>query len=111
MVNLLHNANDFLELIKKVSNYTVEISQLADFCYGKVVSVSPLKITVEQHMEFGKAQLVLTRNVSDFNIYITIDNNKKTVTVHNALQIGEQVILIRKKGGQKYLVIDRVINL
>lgn len=47
-------------------------------------------------MEFGKAQLVLTRNVSDFNIYITIDNNKKTVTVHNALQIGEQVILIRK---------------
>ena len=32
----------------------------------------------------------------------------KQMTIHNALEKGEQVILIRQQGGQKYIVIDRI---
>lgn len=32
----------------------------------------------------------------------------KEITVKNALQVGEKVILIRQDGGQEYIVIDRV---
>jgi hypothetical protein len=33
---------------------------------------------------------------------------RKTILVHNALTVGEQVILIRQQEGQKYIVIDRI---
>lgn len=32
----------------------------------------------------------------------------KQMTIHNALQKGEQVILLRMQGGQKYIVLDRI---
>lgn len=33
---------------------------------------------------------------------------KKDITIHNALKVGEEVILIQVQGGQKYIVLDRV---
>ena len=36
-------------------------------------------------------------------------SGKKTIYVHNSLQEGEEVILIRQAGGQEYIVFDRVV--
>lgn len=33
---------------------------------------------------------------------------KKQLTVHNALEKGEKVILLRQQGGQKFIVVDRI---
>lgn len=33
---------------------------------------------------------------------------RKTFLVHNALTVGEKVLLIRAKGGQKFIVVDRL---
>ena len=33
---------------------------------------------------------------------------KVQITVHNGLAVGEEVILLRQLGGQKYLVLGRV---
>lgn len=131
------DSNNLVELIKKAANEANEASEPSDFCYGKVTSTSPLKILVEQRMELGKAQLVLTRNVTDFKTSISTGNTRNyyftgneydggtapveptphvhaigtiQVTVHNALKKGDEVILIKKKGGQKYLVLDRVVT-
>lgn len=123
----------FLETIKKAGMDAVEASQPADYCFGNVISVSPLKIQVEQKLTLTSAQLVLTRNVTDFDIFITVHNwstenksggggdasfashnhqlvGKKGITVHNALVVGDQVVLMKKKGGQQYLVLDRVVK-
>ena len=126
------NANDVLFAIKKAAKEAVEASQPCDFCFGKVTSASPLKILVEQKMTLGVAQLVLTRNVTDFKTKVTIDwttgtksggsgdssfashshsvSGKKDITIHNGLAVGDEVILLKQKGGQKYLVLDRVVN-
>ena len=126
------DGNDFLNVIKKAALDAINASQPCDFCFGKVISVSPLKISIEQKMTLGAAQLVLTRNVTDFKTMVSIDwetesesggsgdssfsshshsvSGKKEVTIHNALQVGEKVALIKQKGGQKYLVWDRVVN-
>ena len=128
----LHDALDFLNIIKRASMEAVETSKPADFCFGTVTSTSPLKISVEQKMSLNEAQLVLTRNVTDYKIKVTMNfvtenqvggfgessfashnhnvKGQKEITVHNALSVGENVILIRQKGGQKYLVIDRVVS-
>ena len=35
---------------------------------------------------------------------------RKQFTVHNALAVGEEVVMIRMQGGQKFLVMDRVVG-
>lgn len=44
--------------------------------------------------------------VSDY--LVSADNQK--ILIHNALQTGEEVILLRQQGGQKYIIIDRVVS-
>lgn len=150
------DANDLLNTVKKAALDAVNASQPSDFYFGKVTSASPLKILVEQKMTLGAAQLVLTRNVTDFKTNVTVNwktgaaldthehefsgdigeggedshthslsgsvgsvdlthshsvSGKKELTVHNALQIGDEVILLKQKGGQKYLVLDRVVKI
>ncbi|MCB7269607.1 DUF2577 domain-containing protein [Longicatena sp. 210702-DFI.1.194] len=132
---MLLDANDLLVSIKKAAQEAAEAGQPADFCFGKVTSAKPLKILVEQKMTLGEAQLVLTRNVTDYKTKITGGNvqnyyytgdiesgtapvspshvhavGKITVTIHNALTVGEEVVLMKQKGGQKYLVLDRVVK-
>ena len=126
------DAIDFLNVVKKAALEAFEASQPSDFCFGKVTSAKPLKISVEQKMTLGAAQLILTRNVTDFKTKVTVDwltetksggsgessfashahsiSGKKEITIHNALQVGDEVILLKKKGGQKYLVLDRVVK-
>lgn len=122
----MRDAKDLLEIIKKAALDAAEATHPADFCFGKVTSEKPLKIMVEQKMTLGEAQLVLTRNVTDFETKVTVDNinvyhtsksspvktwmDEQKVKIHNSLKTGEEVILIKQKGGQKYLVLDRVVK-
>ena len=88
-----------------------------------------LKIQVDQKKTLTDAQLILTNNVRDFNVDMTVDHQtesqsggsgedafaahqhaykgRKTFKVHLALKAGEKVILISCDGGQKYIVLDR----
>lgn len=126
------DVTDLLNAIKKAALDAVNASQPSDFYFGKVTSINPLKILVEQKMTLGSAQLVLTRNVTNFKIKVSVDwlsdtksggegegsfashshaiLGTKEMTIHNALQVGDEVILMKQKGGQKYLVLDRVVN-
>ncbi len=126
------DANDLLNAVKKAAIGAVNASQPSDFCYGKVIGINPLKILVEQKMTLGAAQLVLTRNVTDYKTRVTVDwltgtesggsgdssfashnhpvSGTKEMIVHNALQVGDEVILLKKQGGQKYLVLDRAVK-
>ena len=143
--------NDLVIAMKKASLDVLNTTQPSDFCYGKVVSVSPLKISIEQKLTLGTAQLVLTRNVTDYKIKVSLDwetektgkhshyysgsggyscsgntnsvddhvhkivgnkdeETEKELTIHNALKLNEEVVLLKQKGGQKYLVLDRVMK-
>ena len=117
------DSTDLYNSIKISAIKAVEASQPCDFLYGEVTSISPLKIMVEQKMTLGSAQLVLTRNVTDYSVEATIDWNTedadthnhnivgvKKITIHNGLNIGDKVVLLKKKGGQKYLILDKVVD-
>lgn len=124
------NANDMIRLIKKVAIDAVEARKPVNVCYGKVISINPLKIVVEQKLTLEKAQLILCQNVTDYKTNVTMNwtsektwnydgdtillthsheiKGKKQITVHNGLVVGDEVILIRQQGGQKYIVLDRI---
>lgn len=124
------NAAELTVAIKKAALDAVRSSKPVEICFGKVMGVSPLKILVDQKMILGESQLVLSRNVTDFTTEVTVNWNtenksggsgdssfashnhaitgKKKITVHNGLVVGDELILFRQQGGQKYVVVDRI---
>lgn len=95
-----------------------------------MISVSPLQIQIDEKKTVGAAQLLLSSLVRDFDMEMTVDHTtedalgitvdgvglthrhaykgNKTFTVHLGLKEGEQVMLLRCKGGQRFIVLDRV---
>ena len=140
---MLPDYSGLVKAMKQAGSSAVETNNPVNVCFGKVTSASPLKILVEQRITLGVAQLVLTRNVTDYDIDVTVDietttalgnhnhsvsleidtastssvnmshehsiTGKKKIKVHNALKNGDEVILLRVQGGQKYIVIDKVV--
>lgn len=150
---MLPDATELMKLIKKSALEAMEAADPMHFLFGKVIGVEPLLIDVEQKMKLGKAQLVLSRNVTDFETEVSVDvetdkasnshlhdmqiqmeeagevphihniaynmgpvdlahthmiKKRMKVTIHNGLAVGDEVILLRNKGGQKYMVVDRI---
>ena len=109
------------KLIKQIAVDVMRTEKPAEICFGKVISDKPLKISVEQKMTLGEAQLVLCRNVTEHTVEMTVDHftkneaghfhaykGRKQFTVHNGLVVGDEVLLLRQQGGQKYIVVDRL---
>lgn len=118
--------------MKKAAVEAVKASKPADMVFGKVISAKPLKIKVDQKLILTNKQLVLTRNVTEYEVEMepipshwTEERSggsgdaafeshrheykgKKKFKVYNALKNGEEVILMRIAGGQKYIVLDRI---
>lgn len=112
------DAVGLVKAIKKIAIGAVRAEKPVEICFGKVTAIKPLKISVEQKITLGEAQLVLSRNVTDFKVRIsagetllntqTDAEDKIEVTIYNGLAIDDKVILIRQYGGQKYIVWDRI---
>lgn len=117
------DATELTKAIKKAASKAVKAEKPVEVCFGKVTSASPLQILVDQKFTLGAAQLVLTRNVtvswntenksggsgeSSFASHNHAIIGRKSITVHNGLVVGDEVILIRQQGGQKYVVVDRI---
>lgn len=133
----MRDATDLIKLIKKITLEAVESAKPTALVYGKVSQESPLEISLEQKLTLTTAQLVLSRNVTEFQHEMTLDHRteedihshttpegecseeahshgylgKKVFLVHHQLTLGEEVLLLRMQGGQKYLVLDRVVSL
>ncbi len=97
-----------VKAIKKAGTEAVNASGPVIIVFGKVISASPLKVLVDQKMTLGTAQLVLTGNVTDYEMSVTVEEKTQKLTIHNSLSKGEEVILLRQQGGQKYIIVDRV---
>lgn len=128
----MRDFKSLIPTIKRIAVEAVNATKPTSIVYGRVISTSPLRINIEQKMTLSKAQLVLTRNVTDFDIEMTVEHEtgyrsggsgessfashnhgysgKKTFTVHNGLVTGDEVLMVQMQGGQKYIVLDRVVN-
>ena len=157
------------EVIKKMAVGANDANAPTSVLFGTVTSVEPLEITVEQKLKLTKEFLVLTKNVKDYTVNVTMDwntettslnanhshstevnsnisvssdispndNNQKitnnvtgevsvsveqknidlthkhsikgtkSIMVHNALKINDNVILIQQQGGNNFVVLDK----
>ena len=116
--------NDLLVAVRQACVSMIQTMQLSTFEYGTVIRTEPLQIQCDQKKILTETQLVLTRNVTDYESELSVNwdtettsehsheiEGKKKVTIHNALRNGDKVVLMKQHGGQKYLVIDRVVKI
>lgn len=102
-------SENLLKLIKRAALDAVKEYGLCDGEYGIVESSSPLNIRTDTKKLLTKDFLVLTKNVSDYETEITLDNGKKQkAVIHNNLKKGDCVLLLKIKRNQEYIVLDKV---
>ena len=70
-----------VEVVKRAAVEAVEAQKPVHLLFGQVISASPLKIQVDQKKTLGPAQLILTNNVRDFTVELTVDH-KTEITSH-----------------------------
>lgn len=162
-------SSSLVEVIKKMAVGANDANAPTSVLFGTVTSVEPLEITVDQKLKLTKRFLLLTKNVKDYTVDVTMDwdtentsldanhshstevdsnisvssdispndNNQKitndvtgevsvsvkqtdidlthkhsikgtkSITVHNALKIDDNVILIQQQGGINFVVLDK----
>lgn len=77
--------NSLLNLIKQASSSVIESEKPAAICFGTVISVSPLKIRVEQKLTLGENQLILTKAVTNHWVDVEVSH----YTVNDAFMDGK----------------------
>ena len=162
-------SSSLVEVIKKMAVGANDANAPTSVLFGTVTSVEPLEITVDQKLKLTERFLMLTKNVKDYTVDVTMnwntentaldanhshstevdsnisvssdispnDNNQKitndvtgevsvsvkqkdidlthkhsikgtkSITVHNALKINDNVILIQQQGGVNFVVLDK----
>lgn len=116
---------DLVRLIKQAAAEAVAAQKPADIRYGTVVCAEPLEILLEQRLTLGAEQLVLPQCMTDHEVEIEAEltsgaagenahshtlPERMKVMVINSLKAGEHVLLLRVPGGQKYIVMGRVVR-
>lgn len=86
-------------LIKQGARDAIPKSSLTDMLFGRVTSVNPIKILIENKFEVDSDFLVL----SPFCFDKTVAGN----VIWEGLKDGDKVNLLRVSNGQKYYVLDK----
>lgn len=119
------DANDLVRVIKKAAEDANQAGYPVNVMTGTVTGVSPLTVTVEQRFTLSSAFLIVPEHLTDHKVNMSFAGQtdeagdpahrhgyggQLTMTVHNGLKSGDSVVLIRQQGGQKYLIVDRVVK-
>lgn len=90
---VLVSSSNLIQIVKQAAVEAIEAKKPCDYTTGIVTSINPLKVKISQTLELRESFLDLTG----------------TVTAE-ALRVGEKVLLFRKSGGKRYVVIDRMVS-
>lgn len=92
-------------VIKKAAKKEADFS---DLVFGRVTSVSPLKIMVESRFEITYDFIILSQMVRDLTVYLDVGGQPHAVQVFRDLRVGDKVRMLRSRQGQVFYVLERV---
>ena len=83
-----------IDIIKNVAVNAVEQTKPVQIRFGTVSKINPVEVLVDSNLTLKESsgQLTLTRSV------------------YNQLQLGDKVVMLRKEGGQTFVVLDRLVS-
>lgn len=113
----------WVQLIKHIAMEAFNASKPCNYKIGTVTKTEPLTVRVSDSFSLDEDFLLLSRNVTDYEVEMETDHvtetasqhqhaykGKKTFRVLNHLEQGEQVLMFREQGGRRYIITDRVVG-
>lgn len=95
-----------LDIIKKASLGAVSNSNPVSFAFGEVTAAQPLSVTLDQRLTLSGAALAVSESVAESKVQIGTEE----VLLRRGLEAGDKVLLARMQGGQRYIVLDRLVD-
>ncbi len=94
------------ELIQGMTGSGISITQ------GTVIAGSPLKIQManDEKLIINERIAVVGKHLSDYTTSAKWDGETRTVTVYNALKVGDVVYVLTINNGKLYYVLDKVVS-
>ncbi len=80
------------------------------YVFGKVISINPLKVSIDQKVILTSGFLVVPESLTDHEMVVEYVGAETKYIFKNALKIDDKVVLLQQKGGQQYLILDRVVD-
>lgn len=82
---------DLLSVIKQAAMEAVEESKPVEFCIGKVIKLDPLTVSINPKLPVDEDFLLIPERL-----------------IKEGFKYNEDLILLRQRGGQQYIVLDKV---
>lgn len=95
-----------LNAIRLAALSAMEAGNPVAVMYGEVTKTNPLEVNVDQRFTLDADFLVQTAATTELKVNI----GGTDYVVREGLRIGDQVVLLRIQGGQKYFILDRVVS-
>ena len=99
----------WVQLMKRAAMEAVSASKPCSYCIGMVTGEKPLEIKVSQTIIVDEEFLDIPERMAGCEAEIEIDGIVHKCVIKNSLKTGDKVLLLRKAGGQRFAVIDRVV--
>ena len=92
------------KLARLIKQQKINEMDLADFVFGQVTSISPMKIMIDNRFEITEEFIMLSPMVQKLTVGIT-----EYYTVFEDLKVGDNVVVLRGRSGQLYYVLNKVV--
>lgn len=118
-----------LDVIKQAGVAAVGASNPVNVLYGVVTKTNPLEVNVDQRFTLSADFLIVTEQLHRYEVelkhshyYEDTDNSITTtreteealpekIVIRKGLELGDKLLLLRIQGGQKYVILDKVVEL
>lgn len=95
-----------LQMIKQAAIDAIESSKPVSVLFGTVTKTNPLEVNVDQRFTLDADFLIVPETLTRYVLNI----NSTEYIIRKGLQVGDRVVLLRIQGGQKYLIVDKVVS-
>lgn len=92
---------DLVASMKKAALDAVNASNPVALVFGKVKSVEPFELVIDQKLVVTEEFIVVGQYVKEYSLDLTIDGE-----MWHGFRVGDELLLARMQGGQRYCVID-----
>jgi hypothetical protein len=109
-----------LNAIRQAALSAMEAGNPVAIMFGTVMKENPLEVNVDQRFTLDADFLIVPESLTAYEVDLqhshtstggtTDDALTQPVVIRPGLKVGDRVILLRMQGGQKYLIMDKVVS-
>lgn len=95
-----------LDAIKQAAIDAVKAEGPVMVQLGSVTKINPLEVLVDNRLSLQEDFLIVPESLTELKA--TVGNQE--IVIRKPLAAGDKLLLIRMQGGQRYVIMDRVVS-